>query len=256
MKTYSELIQYPTFEERFRYLELDGRVGVETFGFDRYLNQKFYRSYEWKKVRNYVITRDKGCDLGIEEREIPNGVAILIHHINPITVKDIADKEDWIFDPEFLICTTKRTHDAIHYSDESILYSEPIERQPNDTTLWQKDKTMNESILTSIKKLLGLEEADTSFDPDLILHINTIFFTLNQLGVGPDEPFRITSKDETWDDFSDRKDIEAIKSYIYLKVRLLFDPPTNSAVLNAMTESAKEYEWRLNVAVDTNNINY
>lgn len=136
MKTYSELIQYPTFEERFRYLELDGRVGVETFGFDRYLNQKFYRSYEWKKVRNYVITRDKGCDLGIEEREIPNGVAILIHHINPITVKDIADKEDWIFDPEFLICTTKRTHDAIHYSDESILYSEPIERQPNDTTLW------------------------------------------------------------------------------------------------------------------------
>jgi hypothetical protein len=115
---------------------------------------------------------------------------------------------------------------------------------------------MNESILTSIKKLLGLEEADTSFDPDLILHINTIFFTLNQLGVGPDEPFRITSKDETWDDFSDRKDIEAIKSYIYLKVRLLFDPPTNSAVLNAMTESAKEYEWRLNVAVDTNNINY
>lgn len=136
MKTYSELIKYPTFEERFRYLELDGRVGIETFGFDRYLNQKFYKSPEWKRVRNHVITRDNGCDLGIFEHEIPNGVTIIIHHINPISVKDLTDKNDWIFDPEFLITTIKRTHDAIHYSDESILYSDPIERRPNDTTLW------------------------------------------------------------------------------------------------------------------------
>lgn len=136
MKTYSELIKLPTFEERFRYLELDGRVGIETFGFDRYLNQKFYRSSEWKRIRNYVITRDNGCDLAIPEREIPNGIRIIVHHINPISIEDISMKKDWIFDPEFLICTIKRTHDAIHYSDESILYSEPIERTPNDTTLW------------------------------------------------------------------------------------------------------------------------
>lgn len=109
---------------------------------------------------------------------------------------------------------------------------------------------MNESILTSIKKLLGLTEEDTSFDPDIVMHINTIFFTLNQLGVGPEQPFRITNETETWGDFDDSTDIEAVKSYIYLKVRLLFDPPTNSATLNAMTEMAKEYEWRLNVAVD------
>lgn len=136
MRTYSELIKIPTFEERFKYLELDGRVGIETFGFDRYLNQKFYRSSEWKRIRNYVITRDNGCDLAIPEREIPNGIRIIVHHINPISIEDITDKKEWIFDPEFLICTIKRTHDAIHYSDESILYSEPIERTPNDTTLW------------------------------------------------------------------------------------------------------------------------
>lgn len=115
---------------------------------------------------------------------------------------------------------------------------------------------MNESILTSIKKLLGLTEDDTSFDPDIIIHINTIFFTLNQLGVGPADPFRITSKTEKWNDFDSDGDIEAIKSYMYLKVKLLFDPPSNSALLNAMQENAKEYEFRLNVAVDTDNINY
>lgn len=136
MRTYSELITLPTFEERFRYLELSGQVGIETFGFDRYLNQKFYKSNEWKRVRNYVITRDNGCDLGILEREIPNGIRIIVHHINPISVTDISNKEEWIFNPEFLITTIKRTHDAIHYSDESILYSDPIERKPNDTTLW------------------------------------------------------------------------------------------------------------------------
>lgn len=135
MKTYSELIKFPTFEERFKYLELDGQVGVETFGFDRYLNQKFYKLPEWQQVRNDVIIRDGGCDLGIDDREIFG--RIIIHHINPISVNDIKNKERWILDPEFLICTCKRTHDAIHYSDESILYNEPIERSPNDTIPWR-----------------------------------------------------------------------------------------------------------------------
>lgn len=136
MKTYSELIKIPTFEERFRYLKLEGQVGIETFGFDRYLNQKFYKSNEWIRVRKHVIVRDNGCDLAIPEREIPNGIRIIVHHMNPISIEDILEKKDWVFDPEFLICTIKKTHDAIHYSDESILYSEPIERTPNDTTLW------------------------------------------------------------------------------------------------------------------------
>lgn len=115
---------------------------------------------------------------------------------------------------------------------------------------------MNESILTSIKKLLGLTAEDTSFDPDIIIHINTVFFTLNQLGVGPELPFRISNAESTWSDFDATGDIDAIKSYIYLKVRTLFDPPTNSAVLNAMHEAIKEYEWRLNVAVDTEQLAY
>lgn len=135
IRTYSELITLPTFEERFRYLELDGQVGDETFGFDRYLNQKFYRSAEWKKVRQEVILRDGGCDLGIEDRPIFGKV--LIHHINPVSIDAIKQKEDWVLNPEFLICTCKRTHDAIHYSDESILFVEPIERTPNDTCLWR-----------------------------------------------------------------------------------------------------------------------
>lgn len=135
MKTYTELVSIPTFEERFRYLELEGLVGRETFGFDRYLNQKFYRSEEWKLVRKEVIVRDNGCDLGIEDRPIFG--KIFIHHINPISIDDINRKESWILDPEFLISTCKKTHDAIHYSDESILFVEPIERKPNDTCLWR-----------------------------------------------------------------------------------------------------------------------
>ncbi len=137
IRTYSELITIPSFIERYRYLKLNNKVGEETFGFDRYLNQHFYRLKEWKDIRNYVITRDNGCDLGIEDREIPEGVPIIVHHINPISLKDISNKLDWILDPEFLICTFKRTHDAIHYGDESLLYDEPIERTPNDTCLWR-----------------------------------------------------------------------------------------------------------------------
>lgn len=138
MRTYSELITLPSFEERFNYLKLDGAVGAATFGFDRYLNQKFYRNYEWKSIRRHVIIRDNGCDLGSEDRPIPDGTRIIVHHINPITIEDIANKEDWLLDPEFLISTTKLTHDAIHYSNESILLSsKPIERKPNDTCPWR-----------------------------------------------------------------------------------------------------------------------
>lgn len=137
IRSYSELITLPTFMDRYKYLKMNGKIGEETFGFDRYLNQMFYRMPEWKNIRRKVILRDGGCDLGIEDREIPKGVRIYVHHMNPISVKDIANKLDWILDPEFLICTTKITHDAIHYGDETILYGEPIERTKGDTCPWR-----------------------------------------------------------------------------------------------------------------------
>lgn len=137
IRTYSELITLPTFKERFDYLKLNGVIGEQTFGFDRYLNQKFYRLPEWKAIRREVILRDNGCDLGIYDREIPGGARIIIHHMNPMAVKDITNKQDWILDPEYLICTSKLTHDAIHYGDESILYTDPIVRTPNDTVPWR-----------------------------------------------------------------------------------------------------------------------
>lgn len=135
IKTYSELITFPTFEERYRYLRLGGRVGEETFGFDRYLNQVFYRSKEWKEIRDFVIIRDGGCDLGMPDREIAG--KILIHHMNPITQEDIINRSEFLLDPEYLICTVKNTHDAIHYGDESILYQDPIVRSENDTCPWR-----------------------------------------------------------------------------------------------------------------------
>lgn len=136
IKTYSELIRFSTFEERFRYLKLDGKVGETTFGFDRYLNQMFYKSDEWKAVRDKVIIRDSGCDLGIEGREI-NG-RVLIHHMNPISKEDILNKSDFLLNPEYLICTIKSTHDAIHYSDENLLIKDPIVRTKNDTCPWKR----------------------------------------------------------------------------------------------------------------------
>lgn len=136
IRTYSELITLPTFIERYEYLRLGGRVGAETFGFDRYLNQVFYRSKEWKSIRDHVITRDNGCDLGIEGREIP--CKILIHHMNPITAEDIYNRSDFLLDPEYLISTIKITHDAIHYGDDSLLLTEPIERTKNDTCPWRR----------------------------------------------------------------------------------------------------------------------
>ena len=135
IKTYSELITIPTFEERFEYLKLDGQVGVETFGFNRYLNQAFYKSDEWLSIRDYVITRDNGCDLGMEGYEIYG--RILIHHINPITKDDIIQRSRILLDPENLITTVKRTHDAIHYGDSNLLMKSPIERRKNDTCPWR-----------------------------------------------------------------------------------------------------------------------
>lgn len=137
IKTYSELITLPTFEERFRYLKLDGVVGEETFGFDRYLNQTFYQSPEWRSLRNYIIIRDNGCDLGITDRELNS--RIIIHHMNPITKEDILAMNEFVMNPEYLICVSKTTHDAIHYGDESLLFTAPIERRKNDTCPWRHD---------------------------------------------------------------------------------------------------------------------
>ncbi len=139
IRTYSELMQLSTFKERYEYLRLGGRVGEETFGFDRYLNQLFYKSPEWLAVRNKVIVRDNGCDLGIPGREI-RGSKILIHHMNPITVQDIVERSDFLLNPEYLICTVKNTHDAIHYGDSELLYEDPIERSENDTCPWRHRK--------------------------------------------------------------------------------------------------------------------
>ena len=137
IRTYSELITLETFEERFLYLKLDGSIGEDTFGFDRYLNQLFYRSPEWKQVRNFVITRDMGCDLAIPDHEIINQ-QILIHHMNPLTKEDIINKSDYLLNPEYLICTTKKTHNAIHYGDERILDQiVPIVRTKNDQCPWR-----------------------------------------------------------------------------------------------------------------------
>lgn len=136
IRTYSELITLPTFEERFQYLKLDGSVGAETFGFDRYLNQIFYRSQLWKDVRDHVIIRDHGCDLGVDGYEIYG--KIIIHHMNPITIEDIERKSDILLDPEYLISTILNTHNAIHYGDESLLISKPIVRTKNDTCPWKR----------------------------------------------------------------------------------------------------------------------
>ena len=137
IRTYSELSKLLTFEERYEYLKLDGVVGEETFGFDRYLNQAFYqRDPEWKRSRDFVIMRDLGCDLGIEGREIQG--KIIVHHMNPITKYDLLNRTKYLLDPEYLICTLKSTHDAIHYGDENLLMKGPVERTKNDTCPWRK----------------------------------------------------------------------------------------------------------------------
>lgn len=134
IRYYSELITFPTFEERFDYLRLSGEVGSDTFGVDRFLNQTFYRSREWKDIRDFVIVRDNGCDLGVIGYEI--AVEPLVHHINPMTIEDIVHGEEWILDPEFLILTTHATHNAIHYGVETRHPKVVTERTPGDTKLW------------------------------------------------------------------------------------------------------------------------
>jgi hypothetical protein len=134
LRSYIELRTLETFEERYHYLRLGGILGIRTFGFDRWINQRFYKSYEWKYVRNQVIVRDNGCDLGIFGFEIHSG--LMVHHMNPLSLTDIEDGEDWIVDPNFLITTSLRTHNAIHYGDENLLPRGPIERKLGDTTLW------------------------------------------------------------------------------------------------------------------------
>lgn len=138
IRTYSELIKLSTFIERYRYLRLGGKVGQETFGFDRRLNQDFYqKDPEWLEVRDWVIIRDGGCDLAMPDREIKT--LILVHHMNPITKEDILRRTKFLLDPEYLICTIKNTHDAIHYGDESKLILAPIQRRPNDTCPWKRN---------------------------------------------------------------------------------------------------------------------
>lgn len=134
IKTYKDLRRLSTFEERFEYLKLGGAVGNSTFGFDRYLNQLLYHSTDWRRTRDHIIVRDNGCDLGIDDRDIHNG--ILIHHINPITVANIERGDDCVYDPENLICTSHNTHNAIHYGDVSILTQLPKARLKGDTQLW------------------------------------------------------------------------------------------------------------------------
>lgn len=135
MRTYTELCQLDNFMDRFNYLKLNGQVGDETFGYDRYINQIFYKSKEWKQVRRDIIIRDNGCDLGIDDRKI--GGRIIIHHLNAITMDDIRRRDPKLFDPENLICVSDITHKAIHYGDEDLLLSEPITRTPNDTVPWK-----------------------------------------------------------------------------------------------------------------------
>lgn len=137
IRTYSELIQIPTFIDRYRYLRLGGRIGVETFGMDRWINQNFYqKDEEWLAVRDFVIIRDNGCDLAMPDRQILSH--IMVHHMNPITKDDIIRRTKWLLDPEYLICTIDNTHKAIHYGDESKLILAPVERRPNDTCPWKR----------------------------------------------------------------------------------------------------------------------
>lgn len=135
IRTYSELITLDTFEDRYNYLKLDGQVGFDTFGFDRWMNQMFYKSREWQSIRNYIISRDNGCDMALEGYELAD--RIIIHHMNPITVEDIMHSNDVLLDPEQLVCVSHKTHNAIHYGTDELLVKTIVERRPNDTIPWR-----------------------------------------------------------------------------------------------------------------------
>jgi len=134
LRTYTEMVKLETFEERFEYLVLHGKVGAETFGFDRWVNQWFYRTVEWRRARDIVILRDEARDLGIPGYEVHR--RLLVHHMNPITPEDLERGATWVLDPEFLVTTSHRTHNAIHYGDDSLLVKPPVERRAGDTKLW------------------------------------------------------------------------------------------------------------------------
>jgi len=134
LRTYSDLRRLPTFEERFEYLALSGEVGAATFAFDRWINQGFYRSHEWRTIRQAVIFRDQACDLGVPGYDIQ--ARLLVHHMNPLTAEELEQGEERIINPEYLITTTHRTHNAIHYGDASLIAKPPVERRPGDTKLW------------------------------------------------------------------------------------------------------------------------
>ena len=139
LRTYNELIQLKTFEERFEYLKLDNIVGEDTFGFDRYLNQKFYKSKEFQEIRNKVIARDRGCDLGIDDREILYD-KVMVHHMNPISKEDIINKTEYLLDPKYLITTSFSTHNALHFGSMETLPEAPVIRTKNDTCPWKNNK--------------------------------------------------------------------------------------------------------------------
>jgi hypothetical protein len=136
IRRYSELIWIPTFEERFEYLKLSGVVGKDTFGFDRYLNQQFYHSRLWRTLRDEIIIRDNGCDLAVRGRDIESG--IVIHHMNPVDIDDIVDVTEFLMNPDYLVCTSDRTHKAIHYGSNELLLRDPVKRSPFDTCPWKK----------------------------------------------------------------------------------------------------------------------
>lgn len=136
IRTYSELLTLETFEERFEYLKLPGHMGIETFGFDRYLNQNFYTSREWKQIRRKIILRDNACDLAIPGRDIFTGIRI--HHMNPVTVSDLESGSESLLDPEFLICVSHITHNAIHFGNKESLIQLPKDRRRGDTDLWER----------------------------------------------------------------------------------------------------------------------
>jgi len=135
IRCYKDLSRLESFMERYQYLKIHGKVGEETFGLDRYINQSLYKSQRWKNIRSQVIIRDNGCDLGVDGHEIDR--YIVVHHMNPITLEDIEEERDVVFDPEYLICCTSRTHQAIHFGDEGLLPKDYVERRPNDTCLWR-----------------------------------------------------------------------------------------------------------------------
>lgn len=138
IKTYSELILLDTFEARYQYLRLNGKVGEETFGFDRFMNQMFYRTIGWRSLRDRIIVRDNGCDLAMEGYEILG--KIMIHHMNPISLSDIQRNSEFLMNPDYLISTVLSTHNAIHYGDESLLIQVPAKRSKNDTCPWRQNK--------------------------------------------------------------------------------------------------------------------